>query len=100
MLAQHIDNLERRILQYQLSINDTASETVNETATHNARINCLLAVVGEHPEYTYEQYAEALHVSRSTIARHIKMLGEKGYIKRMGADKDGHWQVMRTYNKD
>lgn len=49
MLAQHITNLESRILQYQQSINDTVnnkSDTVNDTATR------LITLIKAHPEYT------------------------------------------------
>ncbi len=87
MIAQHIDNLENRILQYQQSIGDT----VNGTATLQDTAVRLIAAIKEHPSFTYDEYAKVLHVSRTTIARHLKKLNGK----RIGADKDGHWEIIK-----
>ena len=90
MLAQHITNLESRILQYQQSINNTVnneSDTVNDTATR------LITLIKAHPEYTYDEYAKALNIGRATVARHIKKLNGT-IIKRIGSDKDGHWEFI------
>ena len=92
MLSQHITNLESRILQYQQSINDTVkseSDTVNDTATR------LIALIKAHPEYTYDEYAKVLNIGRATVARHIKKLN--GIIKRIGSDKDGHWEFIKGH---
>ncbi len=97
MMAQHIANLESRILQYQQSMGDTVngnSDTVNDTVTPQSTIDKLISVIRENPEFTYEEYAEALNVSRATIARHIKRLNGSA-IKRVGADKDGHWEIIK-----
>lgn len=90
MLAQHITNLESRILQYQQSINDTVnseSDTVNDTATR------LITLIKAHPEYTYDEYAKALNIGRATVARHIKKLNGT-IIRRIGSDKDGRWEFI------
>lgn len=90
MLAQHIINLESRILQYQQSVNDTVnnkSDTVNDTATR------LITLIKAHPEYTYDEYAKALNIGRATVARYIKKLNGT-VIKRIGADKDGYWEFI------
>ena len=68
MLSQHITNLESRILQYQ-------------------------HLIKAHPEYTYDEYAKVLNIGRATVARHIKKLN--GIIKRIGSDKDGHWEFIK-----
>ena len=90
MFAQHIANLESRILQYQQSINDAVndnSNTVNDTVTR------LIALIKAHPEYTYDEYAKSLNIGRATVARHIKKLNGT-VIKRIGSDKDGHWELI------
>ena len=53
----------------------------------------LLIAIKEHPEYTYEEYAQILSVSRATIARHIRKLNGK-HIQRIGSDKDGYWSLI------
>ena len=90
MLAQHIANLERRILQYQQSTNDTVN---NESDTVNDTTKQLIALIKAHPEYTYDEYANTLQIGRATVARHIKKLNGT-VIKRIGSDKDGHWELI------
>ncbi len=76
----HID-----VLQDQNITDDTVNDTVNDTASQ------LIAIIKKHPEYTYDEFAQALGVSRATIARHIKKLSGN-VIKRVGSDKIGYWQ--------
>lgn len=98
MMAQHIANMESRILQYQQTtgetINETTSETINETIKPNEQITQLIAAIKEHPEYTYDKYAQALGISRATVARHIKRLNGT-IIQRIGANKDGYWKFIK-----
>lgn len=96
MMTHHIANLENRILQYQKSTNDTPSDTVNDTVNDTVKRGKttaqLIAAVKQHPDYTYEQYAELLGVGRATVARHIKKLNGT-VLQRIGSDKDGHWEI-------
>ena len=43
---------------------------------------------------TYLELAELLQVSESSIARKMKDLQASGEIRRVGADKNGHWEVV------
>lgn len=90
MMAQHIANLEHRILQYQKTTNDT----VNDTAKLDDTTSRLIAVIKECPEYTYNEYAQALGIGRATVARHIKKLNGT-VIQRIGSDKDGYWKFIK-----
>ena len=96
MLAQHIANLEYRILQYQQSMDDTVkseSDTVNDTVMADDTNTQLIALIKAHPEYTYDEYARTLNISRATVARYIKKM--KGtVIRRIGSDKNGHWEFI------
>lgn len=96
MLAQHIANLESRILQYQQSMDDTVkneSDTVNDTVTADDTNTQLIALIKVHPEYTYDEYARALNISRATVARYIKKMNGT-IIRRIGSDKNGHWELI------
>ena len=44
---------------------------------------------------TYLELAELLQVSERSIARKIKELQTSGEIRRIGADKNGHWEVCK-----
>ena len=71
-LAQHITNLESRILQYQQSINDTVnneSDTVNDTATR------LITLIKAHPEYTYDEYAKVLNIGARSAPASKRSIG-------------------------
>ncbi len=46
------------------------------------------------PFMTYVELAELLQVSESSIARKLKDLQASGEIRRIGADKNGHWEVV------
>ena len=46
------------------------------------------------PFMTYLELAELLQVSESSIARKMKDLQASGEIRRIGADKNGHWEVV------
>lgn len=93
MMAQHIANLESRILQYQQTAGDTVNDTVSDTVKSEDTSSRLIAVIKAHPEYTYNEYAQALHLSRATIARCLKRLSGK-VIRRIGSDKDGYWEFV------
>lgn len=96
MLAQHIANLENRILQYQQSIDDTVkdkSDTVNDIVILEDTNTQLIALIKAHPEYTYDEYARALDIGRATVARYIKKMNGT-VIRRIGSDKNGHWEFI------
>ena len=98
MMAQHIANLESRILQYQQTtsdtVNDTVSDTVSDTVKTNDTTSRIVAAIKEHPEYTYDEYAQVLGIGRATVARHIKKLNGT-VIHRIGSDKEGYWQFIK-----
>ena len=94
MLTQHIANLESRIIQYQKSLDDTVNDTASDTVKANDTTSRLVAAIKEHPEYTYDEYAQILGIGRATVARHIKKLNGT-IIRRIGSDKDGYWEFIK-----
>ena len=94
MMAQHIANLESRILQYQQTASDTVNDTVSDTVKPNDTTSRLVAAIEAHPEYTYDEYAQMLGIGRATVARHIKKLNGT-VIHRIGSDKEGYWQFIK-----
>ena len=47
------------------------------------------------PFITYTELADILQVSPSSIARKMKSLQDSGEIRRIGADKNGYWDVLK-----
>ena len=48
-----------------------------------------------NPYVTQEELADIVGIARKNIITNMKKLQENGLIKRVGADKNGHWQVVK-----
>lgn len=53
----------------------------------------VLDLIREDPGYSMDEIAKRLSVSRKTVAARIRSLKEKGILERIGATKNGHWQI-------
>jgi fido (protein-threonine AMPylation protein)/biotin operon repressor len=53
----------------------------------------MLSLLIENPNYTYSDLAEKIGKTRETIRTNLRKLEDMGLIKRIGADKNGHWIV-------
>lgn len=54
----------------------------------------ILDVIKSNPFVTQEELANIVGIARKNIISNMKKLQENGLIKRIGADKNGHWQVI------
>ena len=54
----------------------------------------VLALLREDPAYTYQALSEKLGVSRKTVSQRLKSLKEKGILRRIGSDREGHWEIL------
>ncbi len=101
------DFIADRIIATQLDLlrlmgdgDDTVNDTVNDTVKRvdTPRLSkteqAVLAAIGMHPDYSYEQLAAVCGVSRPTIARTIKTLQACNCIRRIGSDKKGLWEII------
>lgn len=75
--------------------NDTRNETRSETIKLTEIQKQIIKLVLKTPSITQNTLAEILDVGRATIARHIKILIEKGIIVRSGSTKKGYWEVIK-----
>jgi predicted HTH transcriptional regulator len=68
-----------------------------ENATVNATVNAtqkkILEEIEKKRSITYDQLADLLKKERTTIYRNIKKMVEMNIIKRLGSDKNGHWEM-------
>lgn len=53
----------------------------------------ILNLLREDPGYSMIDLSKKLSISRKTIAARIKVLKDKGVLERVGATKNGHWQI-------
>ena len=54
----------------------------------------LVQLLKENPSYTYDDLAEKISRTRETVRVNLRKLEEMNLIKRVGADKNGHWEVI------
>ena len=104
MLRHHIDNLNFRVSQYKET--DTVSsqfDTVNDTV--NSRndtvkelkesLKRIYMVIRKNPKITHSELMNIFNISESTTKRATRELKKLGFIKRMGSDKTGNWQILK-----
>lgn len=53
----------------------------------------IMNLIREDADITYDQLAEVTGKGRSTIRRHIKTLREQGFLRRVGSDRHGKWEI-------
>ena len=68
--------------------------TVNVTQKVTVNQKKIIEAIKENPNITQEKLAEIVGISRKSIIANMKHLQENGFIKRIGADKNGYWQVV------
>ena len=54
----------------------------------------IVDIISQDPNVTIPQVAEQLGKHVRGIAKHFANLQAEGYIRRVGADKGGHWEVL------
>ena len=97
MLRHHIEDLNRRTLQYQE--NDTVNlhpGTVNDTVNElKESLKRIYIAIHKNPKITHSQLMELFNISESTAKRATRDLKKLGYIEREGSDKTGRWVLIK-----
>ena len=95
MASLHIQHLKNDIEQYLNSTIDTTQK--NKTTTQKTLTTTQKAILDylkEHPTATRQEVAEAIgNITEDGIKYHFSRLQKKGYLKREGGRKLGHWVV-------
>ncbi|MDE7290819.1 MAG: winged helix-turn-helix transcriptional regulator [Treponemataceae bacterium] len=68
--------------------------TVNVTVKLTANQKNILGLVKENPDISQEAIASELGIARETVNRNMKKLQERNVLKRLGADKNGRWEIV------
>ena len=74
-------------------INGPINDPINDPIKLNERENQLLLLLRESPELTRKKLAERLGCSESTVKRELKLLSDKGILRRIGSKKTGVWVI-------
>lgn len=70
------------------------NEPVNAPDKLNITERAIIDLMRENNKITQKELAKKLSVNESTIKRNISKLKNKGVLKRIGADKDGNWEII------
>lgn len=54
----------------------------------------ILTLLTDNPKITQEELGKLLGVTLKTISRNFRFLLDNNYIKRVGANKNGYWQII------
>ena len=54
----------------------------------------ILEILKKKPQISRKELAEELSINTSAIQKHLMKLKEAGYIKRIGPDFGGHWEIQ------
>lgn len=76
------------------SINNTAKITQKITVKITVNQQKIIDVIKENPFATQEELSNIVRIARLNINKNMKKMQEQGIIKRIGADKNGHWEVI------
>ena len=72
----------------------TKCGTVNPVNNESLALQ-IIANLKADPFVSYDELSELMGVPRRTVARRIKELADASRIRRVGAAKNGHWEVLR-----
>ena len=89
MVEEHIRNLTREIESFKKS---QASDPINSFA--DPITEQLYQAIMNDGTLSYAAYGELIGVSEATIKRRLGELKKSGLIVRVGANKNGHWEVL------
>ena len=79
------------------TIKDIIASELKNTAKITQKITVnqrkIIAAIKNNPYITQDELSEAVGIARLNIIKNMKKLQEQNLIKRIGADKNGYWQV-------
>ena len=74
---------------------DTGKNTEKDTERVTENQRNILSVIERNPSASQEDIARAVGINRVNVAKNLKKLAEMGFVKRVGPDKGGHWEVVK-----
>ncbi|TET32858.1 MAG: winged helix-turn-helix transcriptional regulator [Planctomycetota bacterium] len=81
----------------QVSDRTSALKVALKTSVKSAlkTASAIMEAMDQDSKITVPDIAKAISVSTRTVNNHIRRLKEAGFIRRVGPDKGGHWEVVQ-----
>ena len=54
----------------------------------------ILYLISENPRITTRELVDIIGIHERNVARNLKTLQERGFLRRIGGRKEGYWQVV------
>ena len=87
MLKIILQEIEKQISKQQkVTVKVSVKVTVNQEK--------IIQAIRKNPHITQVALSEIVGISLKSIKENMKKLQENGFIRRVGADKNGYWEVM------
>ena len=71
----------------------TQSEKVSEK-TPGKTSEKILCLISENPRITTRELVDIIGIHERNVARNLKTLQERAFLRRIGGRKEGYWQVV------
>ncbi len=60
----------------------------------------ILKLISDNTKITYDEIAKEIYMNRKTVQRSIEKLKSSGLLVRIGADKNGYWEISYIQSHD
>ena len=81
---------------FSVIVKDNVTKDVTKDSIHELteRQKVILMAIKENPLVTIPEMSLKMNVVTRTIKRDIEVLKSKGFLKREGSRKEGHWEIV------
>ena len=83
---------------YSAENDDVQTTTQTTTQTLSETQLLILEYLHTHPTASRKEVAANINMTENGVKYHLQKLQQKGFIKRVGADFGGHWEVTISQN--
>lgn len=92
------DNVESQVENSESQVENSESQVENpESQVENQKSReKILAILRDNPKATYSLLANECGITENGVYRIMKKLRSEGVVVRIGATKNGHWQVIES----
>ena len=92
-----LNDPSNRNVTVNVTINDPINGTLNEDGTINGTLKSqIMDIIRDNPNVNAIQLTKSLNKSLRQIRRFLAELQASGSIRRVGARKNGHWEVVNN----
>lgn len=94
-----------RVNFYRAKISDPNNDTINENTREKTREKTrkknktrekIIQAIKNKPDITTAELSSLLEISSKGVEWQLRELKKKGVIRRVGADKGGHWEIIEN----